>query len=118
MPNTPHALDPLAGRPAPSHQGSISAAVDVLAPLLGIDADSPEGDQLRQHLLDMDGSLTTATSASSASSRELPSAAFAGREPRLVRPFNASRRSSAEVALAAQRADAWRAALAHGEIPE
>lgn len=114
MLNTPNALDPLMGIPASSDRESVSAAVDVLAPLLGIDADSPEGDQLRQHLLDMDGSLTSApwNGLPNPGSGAPPSHSVA------LAIMPTSRRFSVEVALAAQRDDAWRAALASGETAE
>jgi hypothetical protein len=52
MSTTNNTLDPLTRLPAPSHRESINNAVAVLAPLLGIGADSPEGHQLREHLTD------------------------------------------------------------------
>jgi hypothetical protein len=59
--STTGALDPLTRLPAPTHSEPINNGVRVLAPLIGVDANSPEGDQLRQRLIDTHGPVPTAT---------------------------------------------------------
>jgi hypothetical protein len=107
------ALDPLTRLPASSHRGSINNAVGVFAPLLCIDADSPQGDQLRQHLTDTDGPASAAT----LSCRPDTVARQSPRSAALV-IMPTPRRRSAEPSLASQREDEWRAALAASGMPE
>ncbi|ORW24559.1 hypothetical protein AWC17_03180 [Mycobacterium nebraskense] len=85
----------------------------MLAPLIGVDANSPEGDQLRQRLIDAHGPAPTATWSGQHYTD-------AGQSPRsaALAIMPTSRRYSPEPGLAVQRDDEWRAALAASEVPD
>lgn len=97
-------------QPASRHQLTpdipTGIAVDVLAPLLEIDADSPESDHVRQHLTDTD----RLASAASNTTPSPHSAALA------IMPTRQDH--SAEPLLAAQRDAEWRTALAASALDE
>lgn len=113
--STTGALDPLTRLPAPTHSEPINngVRVRVLAPLIGVDANSPEGDQLRQRLIDTHGAAPTAT----LSGRPYMDARQSPRSAALA-IMPTSRRYTAEPGLATQRDDEWRAALAASEMPD
>ena len=114
--STAAALDPLAALPVPSHTESINFAVRVLAPLLGVATDSPEGNQLCQYLIDTRGPATAATFLRSVSGRPSADVSQSPRSAaRSIMPV--SGRRSAEPMLAAQCDAEWLAALAASETP-
>lgn len=89
-----YTLDPLLLRAASPAGTSGDTAVAVLASLLGIDAESAEGEQLRAMLIDS-GSMGAMRSSRSAAAL-----------------MQAPRGSGADADLAAQRDQEWRVALA------
>ncbi|MBN9636432.1 MAG: hypothetical protein J0H22_14790 [Actinobacteria bacterium] len=97
-----YVLDPLSLRAAPSTCASVDTATVVLASLLGIDAESAEGEQLRAVLIDSGGVLGARAAADAG-----PSSCSAA-----VVLMPAWRGQGIEMDLAAQRDQEWRVALA------
>ncbi|WGI36149.1 hypothetical protein QDT91_29475 (plasmid) [Mycolicibacterium aubagnense] len=97
-----YTLDPLLLRAASAVGTSGDTAVAVLASLLGIDAESAEGEQLRAVLIDSGGVLGARAAADAG-----PSSCSAA-----VVLMPAWRGQGIEMDLAAQRDQEWRVALA------
>ena len=98
-----YVLDPLSLRAVPSTCTSVDTATVVLASLLGIDAESAEGEQLRALLIDSGGVL---------GARAATDAMASSRSAAVVLMPAARRGHGIEMDLAAQRDQEWRVALA------